>query len=203
MTLLKILNRFADLPFKGIEFLVRLLSFEWILTSTNRPNGGDIVLVRSLLVSLWMYCLFIGITHAADSNRLSVFSLEQFWSEFGKSLAVFGALLAAIYLALYARFSAQWSYLAQLYNQIKNAEVTADPEKSRDALAKWKAGFLEDAEELHLATKRTFSPIIKAWAAEELVAAAYRSHTPGGQARLDKLKGKVEIAYEKISKSYV
>ncbi len=39
------------------------------------------------------------------------------------ALPTFGAIFAAVYFALYARFASQWSYLANLYNKIKEAET--------------------------------------------------------------------------------
>lgn len=76
-----------------------------------------------------------------------------------------GATIAASYAASYSRFASQWVYLAELYNQIKAAELSI-PEVLTPAqvlvFAEWKAGFLEDCETLHLArnhrSRRQFAP---------------------------------------------
>ncbi|HEX2451656.1 MAG TPA: hypothetical protein VHJ69_10965 [Gemmatimonadales bacterium] len=102
-----------------------------------------------------------------------------------------GGILAAVYAALYARFAAQWTHLAGLYNQIKAAEVRAaesDTEKTKQALANWKAGFIEDADALHLATKPMFAVIIRHWLAEEVVRSEYLAYGLYGQQRLPQLE---------------
>jgi hypothetical protein len=54
------------------------------------------------------------------------------WSAFRQqciNLAPWGSAVAgATYLALYDRFKSQWTYLAALYNQIKQAEIEAEIE---------------------------------------------------------------------------
>jgi hypothetical protein len=57
----------------------------------------------------------------------------------------------------YARFSSQWSYLAGVYNQIKAAECRTGFQET--VLAQWKAGFIEDAADLHLLRKAMFASI--------------------------------------------
>src|SRR5690606_29752213 len=134
-------------------------------TATRRPNGGDVVLIRATLVSAWMFTAYVAVLHGTDPRRTMSFSWPELQAEIGRSVTVLGAIFGAVYLALYTRFSSQWSYLAGLYNQIKatEAEVAAEP-KSAQILAQWKAGFIEDAEDLHLFAKRTFAPVISAWA---------------------------------------
>ena len=140
-------------PFKRVFSLV---TGEWLLRSPLWfPNGGGIILVRSLLVSFWIYGLAIYARHILDGNALLT-SIRD-------TIPWLGAILAAVYAAFYARFSSQWTYLAGLYNQIKETEIGMDEGSSRAALETWKAGFIEDAEELHLATKPIFATIIREW----------------------------------------
>ena len=72
-----------------------------------------------------------------------------------------GAIFAGVYVALYARFASQWSYLAGVYNQIRQTLATWDPTKDNaNHLNLWRAGFIEDALDLHLATKPMFGPFL-------------------------------------------
>jgi hypothetical protein len=77
-----------------------------------------------------------------------------------------------------------------LYNQIKAAE--ARPEAKADVLGNWKAGFIEDADELHLALKPMFATLINHWAQEEEVKAAIVNYAPGGETRLKNIMTDVE-----------
>ena len=186
-----------------VDWLVKAFSFEWLMAFSGRPNGGEIVFFRSLLVSAWMFVLYIAVTHGVDPARTGVLSSSEFRAEITKSLPYFGAILAAVYLALYARFSSQWSYLAQLYNDIKASELQAPGNTASDSvLAQWKAGFIEDASDLHLATKRTFAPVIKAWGTDPAVRAAFERFTPGGATRLDALLVKANEAYTRNARAY-
>ncbi len=110
------------------------------------------------------------------------------------------AVFGGVYLALYARFSSQWAYLASLYNQIKQTEATAGV--NVDVLASWKAGFIEDAENLHLACKSSFAPVIKAWGAESAVEHAFAQYAPGSAARWNVLQKRVEAAVVKTAAKY-
>ncbi len=67
---------------------------------------------------------------------------------------------------------------------------------SKNSIAEWKAGFLEDAEELHLATKPVFASVIKAWAEDKAVKEKFEQYTPGGKKRFDCLKSNVTKAWE-------
>jgi len=93
-----------------------------------------------------------------------------------KSIPTFGAIFAACYVALYSRFSSQWTYLANVYNQIKAAETSAETDK-KILIAEWKAGFIEDALTLHLAYKPIFSATINVWGRDESVAEAFEKYS--------------------------
>lgn len=64
----------------------------------------------------------------------------------------------------------------------------SDTEKTKQALANWKAGFIEDADALHLATKPMFAVIIRHWLAEEVVRSEYLAYGLYGQQRLPQLE---------------
>ena len=101
------------------------------------------------------------------------------------SSLVDGAIFAATYAGLYAKFASQWTYLASLYNQIKAAECSAGCDAK--PLAQWKAGYLEDALELHLALKPNVASIIHMWGRDADVEKAFREYTPGGADRFEPL----------------
>lgn len=84
-----------------------------------------------------------------------------------------------------------------MYNQIKAAEARKDAD--RDALASWKAGFIEDADELHLAPKPMFATLIKNWAADAAVKAAFVSYAPGGQPGLDGILADVKATPTQVA----
>lgn len=157
--------------------IIEWASAEVILTRLRRGNGGDVILIRSLLIALLIY---VPAQWLLDQPKPDVT-----W---------YGAMFAATYAALYARFSQQWHYMANLYNSIKTAEVrTADHEpneKLNDKLAQWKAGFIEDADTLHLAMKPSIAAVICVWGDDEHVRHWFEMYTIGRCQRLDRiLKG--------------
>ena len=80
-----------------------------------------------------------------------------------------------MYAALYSRFASQWTYLAGVYNQIKMAESRTDRDPRK--IAEWKAGFIVDAEELHLVRKPLFAEVVRAWRKDAAVEDAYQART--------------------------
>ena len=80
-----------------------------------------------------------------------------------------------------------------MYNQIKAAECRNDC--NLDHLAEWKAGFIEDADELHLASKPHFASIIRAWAGDPGVAASFEKDAAGGMIRFSQVLVKANNAW--------
>ena len=124
-----------------------------------------------------------------------VFSWLEFRIQTGAHITWFGAIFAGVYALLYARFSSQWTYLAGVYNQIKSAELRKDTDDA--ALAEWKAGFIEDCQDLHLLRKPMFASIVHAWLnSGELglpVRDCFKSYTPGGADRLLAIQDQVTL----------
>lgn len=143
---------------------------EWLLTTWNGrirySNGGVVILVRSAFIAVVGYAVVIGSREAIDPDGLvwnwTFEGVREFVAGSGRVLAViFGAAVTSFY----ARFASQWSYVAGMYSQIKAAQVAARSTKSaREALTQWKAGFIEDAADLHLAGKNGIASTITAWA---------------------------------------
>lgn len=169
---------------------ISFLSGEWML-SNGRPNGGDVVVFRTL----WVGVLLIGVLATIRATSSAPCSTIEFiratWTAALKMLRepegplIFGV----VYAALYARFASQWAYMANLYNLIKQTEVTAPvPTNGAKALSQWKAGFIEDALAVHMATKPTIAGVIRAWYAEPDVKAAFERHTSHHHSKVEWLQ---------------
>ena len=165
-------------------WVVSLFSCEWLITKTKHPNGGEIVFLRALLIALVVYLLTVAAKHGLDPQRTRSPDLAEFRAELAASLPIFGAIFAFVYFALYARFASQWTYLSNLYNKIKETEArTAESDDAKRIIAHWKADFLEDAADLHLATKRVFAPLVAEWAKDPTVREGFLNH----MSRTDKM----------------
>lgn len=167
--------------------LVHFISWEFLLE--KRANGGAVIFLRAILVGTGVYALTIGVKNFVDPDRILRFSLHELQIEIRSTLPWFGAIFAAVYAALYTRFSSQWLYLAGVYNAIKQAEARLPTgcSDSQRVLADWKAGFIEDAQEAHLATKPVFASVITAWARNQQVKSAFVENTPRGELKLGAL----------------
>jgi hypothetical protein len=157
--------------FSLFEWIVGFLSGEFILANYKRPNSGSVVLFRSLWSAVWVYALVLIARDLVDPSR----SFKPDWSRFhpriSERISLLGPIFAAIYLSLYTKFSSQWLYLANLYNQIKQAEqqreAQQDPAPSSEKFAEWKSGFIADADTVHLVTKSIFAYSVSEWSREK------------------------------------
>lgn len=179
---------------------VDVFSLEWFL-GPQTPNGGAMVLARAIGIALELTALTLLVWNVLDPARAFVFSWTALWQDLQDLAPWFAGATGGIYAALYARFSAQWSYLAGLYNQIKQAEIELlsqqppDSPAARLTLAQWKAGYIEDAQELHLHTKSNVAAIIYHWGQDAAVAKAFIGSSPGGHPRWRRLWKEVSEAY--------
>jgi hypothetical protein len=162
------------------------LSGEWILVDWEVPNGGAVVFLRSVLVSFTVFATAIGTINVLDPSRTFEFSFFELRLQIIEYLSWLGVIFAGAYTAFYTRFASQWSYLAELYNNIKATEVAGA--QDRKALAEWKAGFIEDAQTLHMECKSSFLSIVADWLEEPDVVKAFAEKTIAGAARLEDLK---------------
>lgn len=158
--------------------LVSFLSGEWIL-SHGRPNGGDVVILRTLWVGTILIAA-LAVIQATEAPSTSICGVAHtVWT---KALVMLRStqgpvVYGAVYVALYARFTSQWTYMANLYNQIKQAEITAQEPLRKKILAQWKAGYIEDAYTTHMATKPMVAGVIRAWYLDPDVKDAFIEHT--------------------------
>jgi len=195
------MERCATLFFWFFRPCANFFSFEWILSKGRIPNGGAVVLLRSILVSSFLFGLYVLVLTWLDSSDVS----ETLKSRIKNQIHVFGVILLAVYTALYARFASQWTYLANLYNSIKVAEIEfgdSESQEKKKSLAQLKAGFLEDAENLHLMNKTSLVSTVYFWSKDEQVAAEYCDSYPGGESRLKALRSRVEFSFDLVAKKF-
>lgn len=174
------------------NWIVRTISGEWLLD--GQPNGGDIIIARSLVASSLLFLGYVALRQSLDPARTWSFSLAAFLEEVRSSLAVYGTLFAVVYASLYARFAAQWNYLAGLYNKLLEVECKLTGTETEDqkwAFSSWKASFVEDADDLHLLTKRMFVPAMREWLGDAEVRSAFIKGAIGGQRRLERLDARL------------
>jgi hypothetical protein len=183
------------------ERLVSVISGEWLLR--KRPNGGTVIFLRSLWIGFLIYSLSLVLKNGINPDRTWELNGSQLLRDIVETMNWAGGIFVAAYALLYARFASQWQYLAGVYNQIKTAEVRTgggqQPPGSKQIINEWKAGFIEDAEDLHLALKRSFAFTIWEWSGVPEVKETYARTVPGGSNRLQDLNSKIKIAYNFFS----
>jgi hypothetical protein len=175
------------------QIATEYMSGEWLLTRCKLANGGSVILMRALLTGATIYAIALVLRNVLDETRTWHFSLSEIRSQIKDTLSWFGAAFAGVYAALYTRFASQWSYLANVYNQIKAAECRESC--NADRLAEWKTGFIDDAIELHLAGKPSIASIIYAWGGTAAVKKQFQAW-PGGTERLESVMGRVTQVIE-------
>jgi hypothetical protein len=171
-----------------MEKAVNFFSGEFLLD--GRPNGGTAVLLRSIWITTTIFIVLLPIKayFAKDTIFLS-FSFNQMKVDIGEMIPWVGAIFAGSYVALYARFAAQWNYLASLYNQLMATCIALPPtERASRGVANWKAAFIEDALDLHLARKSLFKMVIVEMLQDGDVVRSFVDSTHDGQARLQELE---------------
>ncbi|CAM4081005.1 hypothetical protein BOTU111921_10605 [Bordetella tumbae] len=181
-------RRFKNGCRKFVDFWIG----EWIVRLFGY-NGGTVIVLRSAFITVWVIFCAIGLIAWIDPMRPGPWSWYGFREQLVNVGPWIGAVFGGVYVALYARFASQWSYLASVYNQIKQVE-SEGPVNYR-AFNEWRAGYIEDALELHLALKPNVAPIVKAWAGVAEVKDAFCANTPGGEARLKALLKAVDAAW--------
>lgn len=145
--------------------LLAFLTGEYLLKS--KPNGGDIVLLRAIHSTFFIYVMTILLHEITKSNALLLFSQEALISVVHKSIPWLGAMFAAAYATFYTRYSSQWTYLANTYNQFmavkssQSAHIMSQDLEAAKALNNWQAGFVTDCFTLHLDRKPIFKGIIE------------------------------------------
>ena len=180
-----------------MDWLVGFVSGEKpFLEWWGKPNGGTVVFLRSLWVTVFVYFLALGL-RSFNAKWPWCFDKSQYFRDLPETLPWVGATFAFAYLALYSRFASQSTYLAGVYNQIMatRAQIRgmAPTEAQRDldsnvTLAGWSAGFIEDALEMHLATKKLFSVTVWLMLKDPKIYNQFVQSTVDGRKRAQELR---------------
>ncbi len=176
-----------------METFVYWASGEFLLK--KRPNGGVVVAQRALLVaSLILIPAFFAHAYFTRDTIFLNFSWANLRQDIGAMIPWYGAIFAGLYAAFYARFASQWSYLANLYNQIMSTDAQIDHSdgKATRAMVLWKAGLIEDAQDLHLARKSMFKSVIVALLTNPAIVKAFCEGTENGTQRLKRLEAELD-----------
>jgi len=173
----------------------------------HRANGGSVIFRRTLQSTGLIFFVGLWIQQAFDPSRTFSPSWREACAALSGNLEWLGAIAAVTYAAYYTRFSAQWSYLADAYNQIKQTEVAAraqDPffdcnRERRRILAEWKAAFIDDADVLHLAAQKSFASIVIVWARDDLVCESFAegTHRVTEEKRLKRIVESAEAGFRR------
>ena len=126
----------------------------------KRPNGSDVIAARSLITTAAIFVPVFLIKTCTDDGSIMQFSWHELKADINQTLPWLGAIFAAIYIAFYTRYSNQWSYLGNLYNQIM-ATKSISPDQKNAPLVRWQTGFIVDAMTLHLDRKPIFLGVIR------------------------------------------
>jgi len=162
------------------------------------PNGGTVILWRSAQLTILLYAVALllnTLTYAEWTWELWKlpwqFDHRQLKTDVSKTVKWLGPIFAAVYVALYARFASQWSYLAGVYNQIRQTLVTWN-KFDNNHMNLWKAGFIEDAIDLHLDTKSMFSSYISRLVEDSGVRVRFIAIADNGAERLAELQRRLD-----------
>lgn len=160
---------------------VSFVTGEWILTKRGYPNGGAVVTARSAWTALLVYAGAVLAREFVLTMASGIGpdpSWKRFWVVLSETGSWLGVFFGAAFTFFYTRFAQQWTYLANLYNQIKAVEVrSAGVEAAVEPLDQWRAGFIEDAVLLHLAAKPQFLTVIHNWYGRPAVEHDVREHS--------------------------
>jgi len=186
-------------------------------------NSDKIVFFRSLWLAGWIFLIALIFNIATDPavDYASVTKLDYYRGMVNKTIPWFGGIWGALYFFRYQQYSAQYLHLTQMYNSIRSAEIkmhaggVGKPDKQSalwpkahneayKSLARWKAGFIELAEELHLATRLPFISIIKTWGEDDSlnVRGVFDKHFPGGATRFDCLMLEINSRMNNLKNEY-
>ncbi|MBA2704371.1 MAG: hypothetical protein H0U60_11020 [Blastocatellia bacterium] len=168
----------GQIIWKTIQTVLFYGSGEFLLE--RRSNSGAVVFARALWTTIIVYSLALLLRECLPPDSTMHFSFSRFRLAFAETIPWFAAVFAGSYAVLYARFASQWTYLADLYNQIM--AVQAQTEKTPESthwLAMWEAGFIEDAEEMHLEKKPIYASVIRSMLDQSEVRDMYVKYTPG------------------------
>lgn len=182
--------------------LIDIISGEFLLR--RYANGGKVIFFRSVWLSALLFIGGLGLRDLIDPTRALQFDLHRLRVVATEQFAWFGAILAFAYVGFYARFSSQWAYLQSVYNSFMETEATIDPNNKHAwrTLYCWQAGFIEDADTLHLARKPIFARLIQNLLADKDVREQFEIGTSGGKERLARLELQISAVVQAEERKY-
>jgi len=170
--------------------VIRWISGETLLDGNS--NSGSIIVRRALRVTAAVYGPTVLLTALLETGFGPWIDVGEIRQATAATLPWAGAIFGAAYAAFYTRFSSQWTYLAETYNLLMATQAQAPDDGNEErgrVYAVWKAAILEDAIDLHLATKPMFAPLVADLMSQEDVVAAYLGTAVRGPERLRRLQG--------------
>ena len=173
----------------SFDRLVGILTGESVLEA--RSNGGGVIVRRALRITAIVYLLTVVLLTGLNICAGSIPSWSLLAIVVRDTVHWAGAIFGGSYAALYAPFASQWQYLASTYNQYMTTRMQhpeAGDAVQRKLYADWRAGIIEDAYDLHLATKPMFAPWIADLLMDQEVVTAFRSNVVEGPRRIRRLE---------------
>lgn len=155
--------------------IVDFVSGEHFITMrSRRSNGGGTVAVRAVWTALLVFAFLLVLREVTHPDAIiPSWSWAQLVSGAREKVELFFAVFAGAYVSYYGRFASQWTYLANLYNQIRAADVQASalpPDQKASTVAElshWKAEWIADSHNVHLAGKPLFASVVISWLQED------------------------------------
>jgi hypothetical protein len=160
-----------------LNHLAYFFTAEWLLLT--RPNGGGVVVARAAWTSAWMYVVAAVLWSATHPDTIDQVAWRGVAFAIHGTLPWFGAIFAATYAAYYTRYAGQWTYLSNLYNQMKQVEIQrVDGAFDEEVWLRWCVGFVADAVTLHLDRKKLFQSVVAKYLSDPRVYAAAEETFP-------------------------
>jgi hypothetical protein len=160
----------------------------------SRPNGGTVVQFRTLQISLTLYLLALWLRTLFNAAWPWYFAPGQLWRDGATTIPWLGGIYLAVYAALYARFSNQMDYLSNTYNLLMQTQASIQNPNDNEKIQSWKVGLVEDADDLHLATKKMFSVFCLQILQDPTLGPQFDADTVNGTERRKQLQAKLKMA---------
>ncbi|MGV0798982.1 hypothetical protein ABQF26_18535 [Mycolicibacterium elephantis] len=165
----------------------QILTGSWMFW-WGRPNGGTIILFRAVQISLLMYLAALWLRSLFNATWPWQFAPSGLWHDGATTVPWLGAIYLAVYAALYTRFSNHMNYLCNTYNLLMQTQASIDNPDANKKIQLWKVALVEDAEDMHLATKRMFSVLCYFILNDETLGPMFEANTSNGTERRENLK---------------
>jgi hypothetical protein len=154
----------------------------------GHPNGGTVILFRTLQISLLMYLTALWLRSVFDAKWPWHFAPSELWHDGAATVPWLGAIYLAVYAALYTRFANHMNYLSNTYNLLMQTQASIENPNDNKKIQNWKVALVEDAEDMHVATKRMFSVLCLYILNDPTLGPLFEANTADGTERREKLQ---------------